>query len=159
MACVELSKKVYFNGLLLAHADMFLQVMMNLLYFYGMCGIVKESLLRYFSGNLNNPWGFQPCFHSDYSVWILFTLLEPLWVWQEVRCNIQGLESDIVQACRRVSILCTEICTLWNWGSRYLTVWISSYLPFVVEYSLNSDGCVHSRWMRGRAVMLCALCK
>lgn len=47
------------------------KVVMNLLYFYGMCGIVKESLLqRYFS--------------------------------QELRCNIQGWESDIVQACRRL---------------------------------------------------------
>eukprot|EP01018_Ginkgo_biloba_P032670 Gb_01692 [translate_table: standard] len=47
------------------------KVMTNLLYFYGMCGIVKESLLqRYFS--------------------------------QELRSSIQGTESDIVQACRRL---------------------------------------------------------
>ncbi|KAH9301904.1 hypothetical protein KI387_013487, partial [Taxus chinensis] len=47
------------------------KVMTNLLYFYGMCGIVKESLLqRYFS--------------------------------QELRGSVQGSESDIVQACRRL---------------------------------------------------------
>ncbi|GLJ22034.1 hypothetical protein SUGI_0412870 [Cryptomeria japonica] len=47
------------------------KVLINLLYFYGMCGIVKDSLLqRYFS--------------------------------QELRGSIQGSESDIVQACRRL---------------------------------------------------------
>ncbi|OVA05463.1 Ndr [Macleaya cordata] len=47
------------------------KVMLNLLYFYGMCGILKECLLqRYFS--------------------------------KEVRCGTPGVESDIVQACRRL---------------------------------------------------------
>ncbi|KAE8100009.1 hypothetical protein FH972_017945 [Carpinus fangiana] len=48
------------------------KVMSNLLYFYGMCGVVKELLLkRYFS--------------------------------KEVRGNAHVSESDMVQACRRVS--------------------------------------------------------
>ncbi|XP_077227052.1 protein NDL2-like [Tasmannia lanceolata] len=47
------------------------KVLLNLLYFYGMCGVIKECLLqRYFS--------------------------------KEVRCGLQGAESDIVQACRRL---------------------------------------------------------
>ncbi|PRQ41909.1 hypothetical protein RchiOBHm_Chr3g0451871 [Rosa chinensis] len=46
-------------------------VLLNLLYFYGMCGVLKECLLqRYFS--------------------------------KELRCGIQGAESDVIQACRRV---------------------------------------------------------
>ncbi|XVE54115.1 hypothetical protein DITRI_Ditri03aG0055600 [Diplodiscus trichospermus] len=50
------------------------KVMSNLLYFYGMCGLLKEFLLqRYFS--------------------------------KEVRGNAEVPESDIVQACRRVSVL------------------------------------------------------
>ncbi|XP_065854330.1 protein NDL1-like [Euphorbia lathyris] len=47
------------------------KVLMNLLYFYGMCDILKECLIqRYFS--------------------------------KEVRCAMQGAESDIIQACRRL---------------------------------------------------------
>ncbi|CAI0432588.1 unnamed protein product, partial [Linum tenue] len=47
------------------------KVLSNVLYFYGMCGIMKECLLqRYFS--------------------------------KEMRCGIQGTESDIIQACRRL---------------------------------------------------------
>ncbi|KAF8394409.1 hypothetical protein HHK36_020617 [Tetracentron sinense] len=47
------------------------KVMLNLLYFYGMCGVLKEYLLqRYFS--------------------------------KELRCGMQGAESDIIQACRRL---------------------------------------------------------
>ncbi|KAK1306477.1 Pollen-specific protein SF21 [Acorus calamus] len=47
------------------------KVTLNLMYYYGMCGVLKEFLLhRYFS--------------------------------KEVRCGNQGVESDIVQACRRL---------------------------------------------------------
>ncbi|XP_062005408.1 protein NDL2-like isoform X1 [Rosa rugosa] len=47
------------------------KVLLNLLYFYGMCGVLKECLLqRYFS--------------------------------KELRCGIQGAESDVIQACRRL---------------------------------------------------------
>ncbi|KAL2950056.1 hypothetical protein AAZX31_20G209800 [Glycine max] len=47
------------------------KVLMNLLYFYGMCGVLKECLLqRYFS--------------------------------KELRCSVQGAESDIILTCRRV---------------------------------------------------------
>ncbi|CAN0829402.1 Protein NDL1 [Linum grandiflorum] len=48
------------------------KVLTNVLYFYGMCGIMKECLLqRYFS--------------------------------KEMRCGVHGTESDIIQACRRLS--------------------------------------------------------
>ncbi|KAK7277841.1 hypothetical protein RJT34_22859 [Clitoria ternatea] len=47
------------------------KVLMNLLYFYGMCGLLKECLLqRYFS--------------------------------KELRCSVQGAESDIILTCRRL---------------------------------------------------------
>ncbi|KAG5078470.1 hypothetical protein AAZX31_20G209800 [Glycine max] len=47
------------------------KVLMNLLYFYGMCGVLKECLLqRYFS--------------------------------KELRCSVQGAESDIILTCRRL---------------------------------------------------------
>ncbi|KAL5097968.1 hypothetical protein RYX36_002295, partial [Vicia faba] len=46
-------------------------VLMNLLYFYGMCGLLKECLLqRYFS--------------------------------KELRCSIEGSESEVILTCRRV---------------------------------------------------------
>ncbi|KAG4983497.1 hypothetical protein JHK87_028246 [Glycine soja] len=49
-------------------------VLMNLIYFYGMCGVLKECLLqRYFS--------------------------------KELRCSVQGAESDIILTCRRDSNL------------------------------------------------------
>ncbi|GMP40849.1 hypothetical protein CsSME_00011146 [Camellia sinensis var. sinensis] len=48
------------------------KVLLNLLYFYGMCGLLKECLLhRYFS--------------------------------KELRSSMNGAESDVIQACRRVS--------------------------------------------------------
>lgn len=47
------------------------KVLMNVLYFYGMCDVLKECLIqRYFS--------------------------------KEIRCGMQGAESDIIQACRRL---------------------------------------------------------
>ncbi|THG11451.1 hypothetical protein TEA_005515 [Camellia sinensis var. sinensis] len=47
------------------------KVLLNLLYFYGMCGLLKECLLhRYFS--------------------------------KELRSSMNGAESDVIQACRRV---------------------------------------------------------
>ncbi|RDX78875.1 Pollen-specific protein SF21 [Mucuna pruriens] len=47
------------------------KVLLNLLYFYGMCGLLKECLLqRYFS--------------------------------KELRCSVQGAESDIILTCRRL---------------------------------------------------------
>ncbi|KAL5060077.1 hypothetical protein RYX36_031681 [Vicia faba] len=47
------------------------KVLMNLLYFYGMCGLLKEFLLqRYFS--------------------------------KELRCSIEGSESEVILTCRRV---------------------------------------------------------
>ncbi|KAA8536974.1 hypothetical protein F0562_029452 [Nyssa sinensis] len=47
------------------------KVLLNLLYFYGMCGLLKECLLqRYFS--------------------------------KELRCGMDGAESDAIQACRRL---------------------------------------------------------
>lgn len=75
--------------------------MSNLLYFYGMCGVVKELLLkRYFSK-------VYPCFNFSQTIFV-FLVVEWLdfkyWL-QDVRGNAQVLESDIVQACRRVSPL------------------------------------------------------
>lgn len=79
--------------------------MSNLLYFYGMCGVVKELLLkRYFSKV--GTWAF---------ILSLCTFIFPkfgylnVWNlnlgWQDIRGSAQVPESDVVQACRRVSPL------------------------------------------------------
>ncbi|CAI8592046.1 unnamed protein product [Vicia faba] len=55
------------------------KVLMNLLYFYGMCGLLKECLLqRYFS--------------------------------KELRCSIEGSESEVILTCRRVHSLFCFVC-------------------------------------------------
>ncbi|RWR77712.1 pollen-specific protein SF21 [Cinnamomum micranthum f. kanehirae] len=57
------------------------KVLLNLLYFYGMCGVLKECLLqRYFSK-------------------VFYMLISSS---NEVRRGLHGVESDIVQACRRL---------------------------------------------------------
>ncbi|CAI8618559.1 unnamed protein product [Vicia faba] len=55
------------------------KVLMNLLYFYGMCGLLKECLLqRYFS--------------------------------KELRCSIEGSESEVILTCQRVHSLFCFVC-------------------------------------------------
>lgn len=80
-----------------------LQVMLNVLYYYGMCGVVKELLLkRYFSKVL--LW-----FKLIPFIFVLFRVIQVVidfeMICQEVRGSAQVPESDIVQACRRVSAL------------------------------------------------------
>ena len=85
-----------------------MQVMSNLLYYYGMCGVVKELLLkRYFSKVLSQFSCtntikflvniFLHLYNTQKNDMVLHMLL------QEVRGNAQVPESDIVQECRRVS--------------------------------------------------------
>lgn len=73
--------------------------MSNLLHFYGMCGLLKECLLqRYFSKVLYR----EDC--SSVVFPLLFHKLNFLaQLYQEVRGNVEVPESEIVQACRKVS--------------------------------------------------------
>ncbi|KAH1229774.1 Protein NDL2 [Glycine max] len=60
------------------------KVLMNLIYFYGMCGVLKECLLqRYFSK-------------------VFFTFFPSSLIMKELRCSVQGAESDIILTCRRL---------------------------------------------------------
>nr|DAD44466.1 TPA_asm: hypothetical protein HUJ06_002696 [Nelumbo nucifera] len=78
----------------------YFQVMSNLLYFYGMCGVLKEILLqRYFS---KVTTASNVTFDALFLVIFLNCVYEHLY--QEVRGDGQVPESDIVQACRSVSV-------------------------------------------------------
>lgn len=107
------------------------KVITNLLYFYGMCGVVKEFLLqRYFS---------KVCYCCSilvaFLVILLFNLKNLFYLQQEVRGNVEIPESDIAQACRRVSSftlfffstihLDRSLC-ISNWHTIMLLVMISA---------------------------------
>lgn len=75
--------------------------MSNLLYYYGMCGLLKECLLyRYFSKVLNISL-LEYHYQIPHSWNMLLQIF--LSLYQEVRGGAEVPESDIVQACRRVS--------------------------------------------------------
>lgn len=81
------------------------KVISNLLYFYGMCGVLKEFLLqRYFS---KVCWLQLPLLYTCCISLIINNGCEKFrfYCQQEVRGNIEIPESDIAQACRRVSVL------------------------------------------------------
>lgn len=90
------------------------QVMLNFLYFYGICGLIKESLLhRYFSKVRQLSLMLSMCmlYLFDISVFSFFFSC-----WQGVRGSSQVPESDIVLACRSVSVLnlFVSLCCTWE---------------------------------------------
>lgn len=92
-----------------------MQVISNLLYFYGMSNFVKEYLLRrYFSQVLGAPvLGINSiCIGSYFIIWLV-SLLSPE-LWQEVRGDADVQESDIVQACRKVSASAKVECVFFS---------------------------------------------
>lgn len=87
--------------------------MSNLLYFCGMCTLLKELLLIRFFSKVSLHSHFIMIEHLIVlkRIWKLIHLVIGLiWksvgnkiIWQEVRGSAEVPESDIVQACRRVS--------------------------------------------------------
>ncbi|KAK6912803.1 NDRG protein, partial [Dillenia turbinata] len=77
------------------------KVMSNLLYYYGMCGVVKELLLlRYFSKVKLPSIEVVDCI--PFLRFGNTKKLNYLLTWQEVRGSAQVPESDIVHTCRRL---------------------------------------------------------
>lgn len=111
------------------------QVMSNLLYFYGMCSLVKECLLQRYFSKVGSY-----CFTVLCGVLGFHFLLCELFLfcWQEVRGSAQVHESDIVQACRSVSFnsLCflLYVCRL---KYNFLNSWQSS-LRLACSYWMRS---------------------
>ena len=61
------------------------------------------------------------------------------WQWQEVRGSAQVPESDVVQACRRVSSSAPCICLLFNIRVTYNEIWLVCLmaLVWIVLFSLQ----------------------
>lgn len=126
--------------------------MSNLLYFYGMCGVVKELLLkRYFSK-------VYPCFNFSQTIFVFLVVewLDFKYWSQDVRGNAQVLESDIVQACRRVSPLAFPTFHYLFFSLSFSLIKkkidcggqrLSTYLISLSFFSFNS------LWRRGRVQM------